>query len=1453
MVTSKPFSAKIRHSMSGMSLVRTDGCPKHLKRKDSLKDFIIATPEEFVRKFGGDTVINKILIANNGIAAVKCMRSIRRWAYEIFRNERAIQFVAMVTPEDLNANAEYIRMADQYVPVPGGTNNNNYANVDLIVDVAKRLSVEAVWAGWGHASEFPKLPELLHRNNIVFIGPPEKAMWALGDKIASSIVAQSAGIPTLPWSGSDLKIKWDENDIENKEIVTVPDDLYKKGCVNSIEEGLQSAQQIGFPVMIKASEGGGGKGIRKVENQEDFANAFRQVQSEIPGSPIFIMKLAKSARHLEVQVLADKYGNAVSLFGRDCSIQRRHQKIMEEAPVTVADAEIFREMEQAAVKLAKMVGYISAGTVEYLYSEAEGFYFLELNPRLQVEHPCTEMVADVNLPACQVQIAMGIPLHRIKDIRILYGEHSYEDSPINFNDPNLQPQPRGHVIACRITSENPDEGFKPSSGTVQELNFRSSRNVWGYFSVAASGGLHEYADSQFGHCFSWGEDREDARENMVVALKELSIVGDFRTTVEYLIKILETEIFQNNEIDTGWLDQMITEKVQAERPDLILGVICGSVHIADNTITNSYNNIFNSLERGQPISPSESKTLHNTCDVELIYESTKYCVQVSKQGPNSYFLVLNNSSMEVDVYRHRDGSLLVSCDGHSYTTYMKEEVDRYRVVIGNKTCIFEKENDPSILRSPSAGKLIKYLVDDGDHVFAGQSYAEIEVMKMCMSLTINENGCLMYVKRPGAVFEQGSIIANLNLDDPTRVNKAQPYAGVFPEPKAKHQTHGIKLHQIFTKSKESLANIMNGYCLPDEYFLAKCRQTVETLMKCLRDPALPLLEMQEMISSISGRIPVPVEKGIKKLLASYSSNITSVLCQFPSQQIANVIDRLAATLNKRADREAFFMHTQGIVQLVQRYRNGIRGHMRSVVQELLRMYIQVESQFQQVPYDKCILALRDKHKGRMSEVVTYIYSHSMVAKKNTLIILLIDHLCGKESGLTDDLSSILNELTTLNKVENAKVALRARQVLIAAHQPSYELRRNQVESIFLSAIDMYGHQFCPDNLKKLIMMIQQKHIDSPPRVASLSEDMVDLDNQPPPCQRMGVMCAFDSEDDFQNHFDGILEMFSHSPPESPGYMETSSTEKLYDSAQTDADSMDEPIHIINVALKSDKVDDNELSETFLRYAQSKKELLFQNGIRRLTFLVLQPREFPKFFTYRARFDFKEDRIYRHLEPALAFQLEINRMRNFDLQAMYTENHRMHLYLGSAKVEQGQEVTDYRFFVRAIIRHSDLVTKEASFEYMQNEGERRLLEALDEMEVASSHPLAKRTDCNHVFLNFVPTVIMDPGKIEEDIRSMVLRYGARLWKLRVLQAELKLTVRLTASIMFEAYGVKQGPLHGLLVSTPYMTKDHLQAKRFQAQKNGTTYVYDFPEMFRQAVNNIWLEYNTEHKKDTMPSD
>ena len=512
---------------------------------------------------------------------VLCVRGVS-WAYETFGQDKILEFVVMATPEDLKANAAYIHLADEFVTVPGGSNNNNYANIRLIVDIAERTGVQAVWPGWGHASENDRLPELLAltKNNIVWIGPPPQAMRALGDKIGSTLIAQSAGVPCMGWSGSGLTVNYAKNGL--------PKDLYESACVHSSAEALEVAERIGFPIMIKASEGGGGKGIRKVESAEEVGLAFPQVQGEVPGSPIFLMKLAPACRHLEVQLLADRFHDAIAVFGRgqrpphnnslskrqespwglgshfsffffsfcvlcyvilrklDCSIQRRHQKIIEEGPVVAAPPDVWRRMEQSAVKLAKEVGYTGAGTVEYLYTESGEYYFLELNPRLQVEHPVTELISGVNLPAAQLQVAMGIPLHNIRGVRRMYGEHPDGCTTIDFERRVAKTLP-GHVIACRITAENPDSSFQPTSGVIQELNFRSTPDVWGYFSVAAKGGIHEYSDSQFGHMFALGETREIARRNMVLAIKELSIRGDIRTTVEYLRMILETEDFRKSE------------------------------------------------------------------------------------------------------------------------------------------------------------------------------------------------------------------------------------------------------------------------------------------------------------------------------------------------------------------------------------------------------------------------------------------------------------------------------------------------------------------------------------------------------------------------------------------------------------------------------------------------------------------------------------------------------------------------------------------------------------------------------------------------------------------------------------------------------------------------------------------------------------------------------------------
>jgi acetyl-CoA carboxylase/biotin carboxylase 1 len=648
----------------------------------------IKSLEDYVKERGGERVIRKVLIANNGMAATKSIISMRQWAYMELGDERAIQFVAMVTPEDLKANAEFVRLADSYVEVPGGSSANNYGNVDVICRIAQEQGVDAVWPGWGHASEKPALPTTLAKMGIRFIGPTAPVMSVLGDKIAANILAQTAKVPSIPWSGSFGGIDDGPLSAELNEEGTIPDEIFEQATCRDVEEAVEAANRIGYEngIMIKASEGGGGKGIRFVENEKDLRVAYIQVQNEVIGSPIFLMQLCKNARHLEVQIVGDEHGNAVALNGRDCSTQRRFQKIFEEGPPTIARPETFKEMQKAAQRLTQTIGYIGAGTVEYLYNaDTDDFFFLELNPRLQVEHPVTEGVTGVNLPATQLQVAMGIPLYSIPEIRRFYGRPDmYGNDKIDFMEEDYAPI-EGHVLAARITAENPDEGFKPTSGTIERIKFQSTSNVWGYFSVGPNGGIHEFADSQFGHLFAKGANREQARKSLILALKEIEVRGEIRTTVEYLVQLLETKEFIENTIDTSWLDGIIKEKsVRIDVPPH-LTVVSAAVFKATQHVKDQTEAVMESFRKGQTSVGGIPGI--NSFDVEIAYMDIKYPFHVERTAADVYRLTCEGSVIDVEITTTAEGALLATFGGETHRIFGMEEPLGLRLVLDGNTIL----------------------------------------------------------------------------------------------------------------------------------------------------------------------------------------------------------------------------------------------------------------------------------------------------------------------------------------------------------------------------------------------------------------------------------------------------------------------------------------------------------------------------------------------------------------------------------------------------------------------------------------------------------------------------------------------------------------------------------------------------------------------------------------------
>lgn len=1378
-------------------------------------------------------------------------------------------------------------------------------------------------------------------------------MRSLGDKISSTIVAQHAGVPCIPWSGTGV----DQVRIDEHGIVTVEDPVYAQGCTRSAEEGLQKAKEIGFPVMIKASEGGGGKGIRKVDKEEGFISLYNAAANEIPGSPIFIMKLAGDARHLEVQLLADQYGNNISLFGRDCSVQRRHQKIIEEAPVTIAKPATFQAMERAAVSLGKLVGYVSAGTVEYLYSHADDkFYFLELNPRLQVEHPTTEMVSGVNLPAAQLQIAMGIPLHRIRDIRLLYGvdPNTFADIDFDFSSEESfktqrRPQPKGHTTACRITSEDPGEGFKPSGGTLHDLNFRSSSNVWGYFSVGTAGGIHSFSDSQFGHIFAYGENRSASRKHMVIALKELSIRGDFRTTIEYLVKLLETPAFEDNTITTGWLDQLISNKLTAERPDPIVAVLCGAVTKAHLASEGGFEEYRKGLEKGQVPSKDVLKTVF---PVDFIYEGARYKFTATRASLDSYHLFINGSKCSVGVRALTDGGLLVLLNGRSHNVYWKEEAAATRMSVDGKTCLLEQENDPTQLRSPSPGKLVKFTVENGEHVKAGQTFAEVEVMKMYMPLIAQEDGIVQLIKQPGSTLEAGDILGILALDDPSRVKHAQPFTGQLPD-LGPPQVVGAKPPQKFFLLYSILENILRGF---DNQVIMGT--TLKDLVQVLRDPELPYGEWNAQSSALHSRMPQRLDSQLQNVVDRAKAR----KAEFPAKQLQKTMMRFIEENVNPGDAEILKTTLLPLVQVINKYVDGLKAHELNVFMALLEQYYRVETVFcgRNFRDEDVILKLREEHKDDIMSVVHTVLSHSRIGSKNNLILAILDMYRPNQPNVGNvgkHFKPTLKKLTEIESRAAAKVTLKAREVLIQCALPSLEERLAQMEHILRSSVveSRYGEtgwdhrepdsailkevvdskytvfdvlprffvhqdpwvtlaalevyirrayraytlkdvQYNPTGespflswdfaLDKLgqpeFGSLSSTHPSTPStpttethpfkRINSISDMSYFMNESADEPTRKGVIIPAQYLEDVEESLAKVLEAFPRAgskakKPSDHGLLANLEGKRK---PAPKVENEGELTGVCNIAVRDvEDQDDAQIATQIKTLLADFKEELLARRVRRVTIICGKNGVYPGYFTFRGP-NYDEDVSIRHSEPALAFQLELGRLSKFKIKPVFTENRNIHVYEATGKGPENDKAVDKRYFVRAVVRPGRLRDDIPTAEYLISEADRLMNDILDALEIIGNN----NTDLNHIFINFSPVFNLQPQDVEEALAGFLDRFGRRLWRLRVTGAEIRilctdpttglpypLRVIITNTYgfiiqvelyierksekgewIFQSIGGsnKLGSMHMRPVSTPYPTKEWLQPKRYKAHLMGTQYVYDFPELFRQAFQNSWTK-------------
>ena len=442
-------------------------------------------------------MIKKVLIANRGEIAVRIIRACR---------ELGIETVAVYSEAD--RDALHTKLADEAICVGPAPSSESYLSMDRIISATIVTGADAIHPGFGFLSENSKFAELCEKCNITFIGPNSKVIASLGNKQEARNTMIRAGVPVIPGSNE---------------------------AVYDAATGASVAKKIGYPVIVKAALGGGGKGMRVANTPEEFEQSFLTAQKETQmafgDNTMYIEHFVQHPRHIEFQILADAYGNVVHLGERDCSIQRNHQKMIEESPSTALDEELRRKMGDAAVKAAKAAGYVNAGTIEFLLEKTGDFYFMEMNTRIQVEHPVTEWVTGIDLIKEQIRIASGQRLaFTQKDIHM-----------------------EGHAIECRINAENPEKGFRPSPGTITDLYLPGGKGIRIDTAIYTGYTIPPYYDSMIAKLIVWAKNRKEAIRKMQSALGEVIIEG-VDTNINYQYEILSDPDFLSGNIDINYIE-----------------------------------------------------------------------------------------------------------------------------------------------------------------------------------------------------------------------------------------------------------------------------------------------------------------------------------------------------------------------------------------------------------------------------------------------------------------------------------------------------------------------------------------------------------------------------------------------------------------------------------------------------------------------------------------------------------------------------------------------------------------------------------------------------------------------------------------------------------------------------------------------------------------------------------
>jgi acetyl/propionyl-CoA carboxylase alpha subunit/acetyl-CoA carboxylase carboxyltransferase component len=629
-----------------------------------------------------ETGFSRLAIVNRGEPAMRLIHAVRELNDE---RDQPIRLIAFYTEGE--RDAMFVRYADEAVSlgpgVGGDRRQSGYLDYAALERALIQTRADAAWVGWGFVAEQPEFADLCARLNVVFVGPAPAVMRLVGDKIQAKRLAEAAGVPVAPWSG---------------------------GPVSTYDDALAHASRIGYPLMIKAAAGGGGRGIRRVDDPAGLAGAFDSARAEAKqafGSDVVLLeKLITNARHIEVQIIADGYGHAWAAGVRDCSYQRRNQKVLEESSSPALTAAQEDEIKEAARRLALRAGYRNAGTIEFLYEPAERrFSFMEVNARLQVEHPVTEVVTGLDLVKLQLHVATGGRLD---------GE---------------PPAATGHAIEARLNAEDPGLGFAPAPGRLSVLRLPTGPGLRVDTGVAEGDIIPPEFDSMIGKLIAWGRDRNEALSRLRRGLRDTIVVVDGGTTNQgFLLELLDRPEVRSGDIDTGWLDRLFLsgEATPVRHGDVAL--VQAAIDLADEDLIADRARFYAYARRGRPQASGQMRRTY-----ELRLRGQSYRLSVALVAPQRYRVEVDGHQLEINTRRVGQHERRLVLPGRSYRTLTSKQENDVLVEVNGVPHRISRD-DGGVVRNLAPAVVVSIPVEAGDVVDAGDVVAVVEAMKMESSL-----------------------------------------------------------------------------------------------------------------------------------------------------------------------------------------------------------------------------------------------------------------------------------------------------------------------------------------------------------------------------------------------------------------------------------------------------------------------------------------------------------------------------------------------------------------------------------------------------------------------------------------------------------------------------------------------------------------------------------------------